>query len=672
MADVFVSYARSAEPKARRIADALGAAGYAVWWDRNLLPHHAFAQTIEAEIRAAKAVVVVWSRAALDSEWVRAEADLARHHGKLVQVIADGVVLPLPFNQIQAVDLSQWNGSGDADEWRKVLTSVEQLTSRPATTTPPSSRLSRLLALKPKHGVKLGLAALALLIVLSGAWVAFCLLSPPKRSDLIAIQTFETIGASPDLKNFAASLSDSLQNVLSQDQQRILPRADTEGLRGPDLERRIRALNVGMLFNGTVQADGGRIVVRTHLEDPIRHATLWGVEIVGSSTQPLALQAQVGARTVAVLNCSAQALNPKDGLADPVVLQTFLHACDLAETSHHGGANEQSGYAMLDAMRTVVREAPNFAAGHSVLAKHLAFIAAGMDWDRSAAFRQEADREARLALKLNPKDPDGYVALGLVAPPFDYRQRETLLRKALAADPAWPHANGFLANVMTEVGRLEEALTLYQQATAVNPQSLDWGDMLIHSLSWTGRSEQAEAEINRFTNLWPADTQLWSLRLHNLIAEKKWDEAKALLDRAVDSPGGRTASGVQWWTHVVDALKTRDRAAVQTVRNHALEKAHDSVPLAAETLTLLGFIDDAYAVTLNYDPLKEQDTSDFLFAPTMSPFRRDPRFMRLALKWRLPIYWRDTGVWPDFCADTTLPYDCRKEAAKAIRTASSP
>jgi hypothetical protein len=44
--------------------------------------------------------------------------------------------------------------------------------------------------------------------------------------------------------------------------------------------------------------------------------------------------------------------------------------------------------------------------------------------------------------------------------------------------------------------------------------------------------------------------------------------------------------------------------------------------------------------------------------------RRDPRFMQLAVRYRLVDYWRSSGKWPDFCSDPGLPYNCRTEASR--------
>src|SRR5947209_1145965 len=124
MADVFVSYARSDEPQAKRVAEALRALGYLVWRDDELPAHRPYADVIEERLKAAKAVVVLWSSAAAKSQWVRAEAEVARSDGRLVQALLDGTTPPLPFNQIQCADLTGWDGNTKAPGWSKLAASV--------------------------------------------------------------------------------------------------------------------------------------------------------------------------------------------------------------------------------------------------------------------------------------------------------------------------------------------------------------------------------------------------------------------------------------------------------------------------------------------------------------------------------------------------------------------
>jgi adenylate cyclase len=105
MTDVFISYARSTAPMAKLVAGAIRASGHSVWMDEQLPAHRAYADEIAEQLDGARAVVVIWSEAAVRSHWVRSEADRARLRGTLVQVSVDGSPMPMPFDQIQCIDL---------------------------------------------------------------------------------------------------------------------------------------------------------------------------------------------------------------------------------------------------------------------------------------------------------------------------------------------------------------------------------------------------------------------------------------------------------------------------------------------------------------------------------------------------------------------------------------
>lgn len=151
MVDVFISYSRRDSDMVALIARAIEAEGYAVWWDADIAPHQSYGEVITAKIAAAKAVLVVWSADAAASEWVRAEADMARNHRKLIQTALNGVTPPLPFNQIQFAKLDGWQGEADHPGWRMVKQSLAHLcgpvgtrgehiaeaTHRPAPPSPP-------------------------------------------------------------------------------------------------------------------------------------------------------------------------------------------------------------------------------------------------------------------------------------------------------------------------------------------------------------------------------------------------------------------------------------------------------------------------------------------------------------------------------------------------------
>ncbi|WP_337661213.1 TIR domain-containing protein [Erythrobacter sp. Alg231-14] len=125
--DVFISYSRDDAEKVGLLARKIASEGYEVWWDADLPPHMSYGDVITAKIGAAKAAVVVWSDTAAKSEWVRAEADVARNQKKLIQTSIDDVMPPLPFNQIQYAGIGDWNGEADHRGWSKVKQSLVAL-----------------------------------------------------------------------------------------------------------------------------------------------------------------------------------------------------------------------------------------------------------------------------------------------------------------------------------------------------------------------------------------------------------------------------------------------------------------------------------------------------------------------------------------------------------------
>ena len=121
MADVFISYKREDKHLAEDTITRLKEAGFSVWYDERINPHSSWDATIEAEISAAKAVVVLWTQRSVASEWVRTEADYAKEHGKMIPVKLEACAVPLAYRRTQTADLSNWDGNPTDRNWQKVL-----------------------------------------------------------------------------------------------------------------------------------------------------------------------------------------------------------------------------------------------------------------------------------------------------------------------------------------------------------------------------------------------------------------------------------------------------------------------------------------------------------------------------------------------------------------------
>lgn len=125
MPDVFLSYAREDESYAGRMAAALEARGWSVWWDRRLPTGEDFRSFIERQLNDARCIVVLWSGASVRSRFVQDEAEEGLRDGRLLPVcIERGVRPPMGFRGKQVEDLSDWDGRTRHDGFEKLVASL--------------------------------------------------------------------------------------------------------------------------------------------------------------------------------------------------------------------------------------------------------------------------------------------------------------------------------------------------------------------------------------------------------------------------------------------------------------------------------------------------------------------------------------------------------------------
>jgi hypothetical protein len=130
MADIFISYKSERRAAAEHLAKILRAHGYSVWFDYGLLSGRDFGAQIERELRAAKAVLVLWCTKSIGSTWVREEAELAKRLDKIVPVKIEALDLPLGFGLAQTLNLSEWDGAPRSADLDRVLRDVAHYVGR--------------------------------------------------------------------------------------------------------------------------------------------------------------------------------------------------------------------------------------------------------------------------------------------------------------------------------------------------------------------------------------------------------------------------------------------------------------------------------------------------------------------------------------------------------------
>ncbi len=192
MIDIFVSYTEKDRELARRIATLLEAHGWSVWWDRRIPAGETWRSVLESALEGMRCMVVLWSSRSIVSEWVHEEASEGRRQGKLFPVLLEAVRPPAGFRELQAADLSGWDGTAEFEAMRLLLTDLERFLGKPVNSTPGSPAAGQtgpesvatdptrhaaaqgagLAALPGSRTIQVGALAGALLLVAGGAYLA--------------------------------------------------------------------------------------------------------------------------------------------------------------------------------------------------------------------------------------------------------------------------------------------------------------------------------------------------------------------------------------------------------------------------------------------------------------------------------------------------------------------
>jgi formylglycine-generating enzyme required for sulfatase activity len=132
MVDVFISYKREERARCERIHEKLKALGLDVWFDVRLTAGKSFDREIEGTVKGAKAVVVLWSPASVESEWVREEAGVGKARDVLAAIRITPCDLPFGFGMTHVEDIHEADFADDHPAWLKILDRIGELVGRPA------------------------------------------------------------------------------------------------------------------------------------------------------------------------------------------------------------------------------------------------------------------------------------------------------------------------------------------------------------------------------------------------------------------------------------------------------------------------------------------------------------------------------------------------------------
>ena len=468
MSEVFISYARSTEAQARRIAEALRALGYDVWRDDELPAHRSYAEVIEERLASAKAVVVVWSAEAAKSEWVQSEADRARVNRKLVQLRLDGAPLPMPFDRIQCADLAGWEGDASAVGWKKVAESISALVGVPAVAqgaapaTVPAEPV-------PAAGVPTE----------AGPRVSICVL-PFANMSGEAEQAYFSDGISEDVITDLSKVS-SLE-VVSRNT------AFTFKGRNVGVAEIAGQLGVTHVLEGSVRKAGARVRISAQLIEGAADRHVWADRYDRDLDDIFALQDEISHAIVAALKLQ---LLPEERRAIARRGTTSAEAYDLylmaRQYREAGDSDARVHDTIIRLCERALKIDPNYARAWALMAlSQLALVTTyGRGGDNGAA-------AAERALQIDPQlaEPHAYRSRQL----YHAGRRDEAIAEAelaLRLDPESYDVNTRAANLYYRERRFAEAAPLLEKAAAASETDFANASMLISACIALGDAEGA-------------------------------------------------------------------------------------------------------------------------------------------------------------------------------------
>ena len=124
MSDLFISYARKDEATAKLLRTMLDSEGWDTWMDQEIRVGRSWSTEIERALDRARAVTVLWTKAALQSEWVLREAGYALTQGKLFGLLLEDCAVPKQFAAVEMAMMPGWRGEADHPELIQLFRSL--------------------------------------------------------------------------------------------------------------------------------------------------------------------------------------------------------------------------------------------------------------------------------------------------------------------------------------------------------------------------------------------------------------------------------------------------------------------------------------------------------------------------------------------------------------------
>ena len=442
MADVFVSYARGDKARVAPLVAAIEAKGWSVWWDPEIGPGQEFDRQIDAALKAAAAVLVVWTPTSVESRWVRGEAREGADRGILVPLRFEGANLPIDVRALHTTDFDGWNEDPGSAQVQEMLRALGAILGPQRATVP-----------EPAKGDPVQAAP-----AVGRDRVSICVLP------------FSNMSGDPEQEHFSDGITEDIITELSRWRMlAVRSRSASFRYRGlaVDMKQVARELNVRYIVEGSVRRMGERIRITAQLIATETGSHIWGEKFDRDLAAVFSVQDQVVQTIVSTLVGRVQASDIERARRKPPA-SLAAYECVL-KANALPWEDQNSGAEVTRLIEKAIEIDPGYGFAHALLA----FRCYGKwidDPSHSDAALQEAYVLAKRAVELDENESTCFSALANVClrrRSFD--QALQYAQRAIELNPTnqWNRAD--LGYIQIHVGQAEAALASFRHAREIDP-----------------------------------------------------------------------------------------------------------------------------------------------------------------------------------------------------------
>ena len=381
----------------------------------------------------------------------------------------------------------------------------------------------------------IGILAVAVVLLLANQFVPH-----RNRNDAlakaIAVLPLVNDTGNPNDEYFADGLSEELISALAQVKDlKVIGRTSSFHFKDTKEESKAigAALGVGYLLEGSVRKAAGRARIAVNLVHAADGVNAWSQIYDRALPDIFAVQAEIAQSVAGALEVTL--LGAREKNPDAPSNENFD-----AYTAYLQGRFYQERYTATDLRKaigfydTAVRSDPHYALAYAALSK--SWWALGDITGENVA---EANRKARAAAERavaeDPKSAEGHAALGQILVSVDRNAKgaEAEYRRALALAPASAEPKIGLASVIADLGQIEEAVELLQQAVRLEPLATNAHFDLARLLTSLGHYDEAAQSARKAIELQPGGAGTWEMLA--LVEAKRGDGEAALKAAAQES-----------------------------------------------------------------------------------------------------------------------------------------